>query len=297
MISISNPTAFLVSDVIDLRLAEVANLSDTRKHTKVLRDFRETFGSLPWDELKPYHARDWLNAHRGWKQSARSLNLTRLRTAFNSAKRLGYIDRNPIDGYRVPGARSRCTYFDEHAEQLIYQHANAGLRQLARVLIATGMRPGEATTITADMVRDDGSRMMLILPRHKNRWKGKKRFVIPPPEICDLLRVQIRKFPRGSGEPLLRTLHGKRWKGNNATDQFHGLMHDLKLHAYLQERFGSDVDPPCLYSCRHTAATRLIARVGLATSAELLGNTVKVLERTYKHIECLQDHLYRAMGH
>lgn len=312
----ANPT---VGSLVNLRLASAKrdHEPDTYKKTlQTLWDFATGFsvslvdpdsptngpkigdgyGNVLVIDFKPYHVQKWLDGHKDWNRSTRCHRYNTVKGVFVEAKRLGLITANPLDGYRVPGITKRVSYFDPETEALIYANVSKHLRDLLWLCIETGMRPfSEAAKLTADHVEDDGQRMRFKFATHKTKKKtGKTRYVYPNPAVATFVRSRMELYPRGSGLPLVQTSRKKKWKGTTANNQFGKMAEKIGLARRLRAKFGSDMSEPVIYSCRHTFATRMIPKVGLAKTAALMGNTIKVCQDTYGHLDCLHEDLYEA---
>lgn len=162
------------------------------------------------------------------------------------------------------------------------------------------MRPfSEAARLTADYVQENEKGQMRIAfgRNHKTGKKtARRRYIYVPANVASRIRELMTLRPKGSGLPLIAAAQGKTWKQKNAPLQFKRLATTINLEQRLRAKFGEEFSDAVLYSCRHTFAARMIPKVGLARTAALMGNTVKICERNYGHLDCLHEAMFDDIG-
>jgi integrase len=267
--------------------------------TATLRVFRasvksaaDEFGDLKVKELKPFHVQAWLDKKgaaaaggkgRAWHDTMKRTAFGKLRTAFRWAVKMGFISKNPLPAgtVEVPRARSRGRDFvlttEEHCRAL--GKARPHLADLITFLEGTGCRPAEAChaearhydrAMGAIVYRHDAVRPDYV---HKTaRSTGKDRVILLTPELADLVERLCLKHPAG---PLLRNRHGKPWKDQTVAKALQRLGDKVGLRGRL-----------IAYCYRHTFATQfLLAGGSIKVLAELMGNSVAMIEKHYGHLD------------
>jgi integrase len=147
--------------------------------------------------------------------------------------------------------------------------ASGGFHALLRFLWATGARPSEACSLTADMIDWGGG--VAVLRDHKLARKGKRRTLYLTGESLAVLREQARLHPAGK---LFRGVRGAPITAARAKVMF----------ARCARRAG--VRGKCLYFTRHTFAHRAL-RSGLSSAvvAQLLGHVdTRMVDVVYGHL-------------
>jgi integrase len=190
-----------------------------------------------------------------------------LKLLFNHAARCGLAVSNPTMGVKFldeGGGRMRVVSFEEELTYL--QSASQPLRDIARVILDTGMRPEEVCRI--EVANIDFMQRTIFNPHGKTR--AARRTVPITDEVWLILRSRAAAargpyvFPseRDSNTPIgcVRKAH------DGAVNR-----------AHMTERFR-------LYDLRHTYATRTVAAgVDLPTLAALLGHTKITMTMRYVH--------------
>lgn len=193
--------------------------------------------------------------------------LTTLKKLFHYAEKCGYGLSNPTRGVEFlnegPG-RMRVVSFEEELAYLA--KASQPLKDIAQIILDTGLRPEEAFRIRVENL--DFTARTIFNPFGKT--KAARRKVTMTDEVYDLLRHRATKaksafiFPSkcGPGRPIgsVRKGHDLAVEGAGITDHFR------------------------LYDLRHTFATRAVASgVDLPTLSAMLGHTSIQMTMRYVH--------------
>ncbi|MDA7980520.1 MAG: hypothetical protein MPJ50_17320 [Pirellulales bacterium] len=174
-----------------------------------------------------------------------------MKRALNYAAERKLIPANPIKGYRVPRVNSRVTYITPDQESLCYEHSGSPFALALRVCIRTGARFGcEFAALTKPMLLIMASGWNGYSSGTKKKTRKKRRIIrITDPEIMEIVRTQLSRFPRG---PLFRNHHGTAWTSKT-------LSHAFRRMKARMLRGGHQLDADCcMYSCRHTYAKRIL---------------------------------------
>lgn len=209
------------------------------------------------------------NAHDGSTLSPATVNraLTTLKLIFNHAVRTGLSISNPTLGIRFldeAGGRMRVISWEEEREYL--KQASQPLRDIAQIILETGMRPEEVFRMEAQNVSFE--RRTIFNPYGKT--KAAKRSIPMTQTVFEILRRRVNgnslKFvffsPGRPDQPV-----GSVRKGHDAAVRRAGIADHFRL-----------------YDLRHTYGTRAAeAGVDLATLAALMGHTKIQMTMRYLH--------------
>ena len=220
------------------------------------------------------------NAHDGSTVSPATVNraLTTLRLKFNYASRYGLAVQNTTRGVQFleedPG-RMRVLTFEE--ELAYMQTTNQPLREIARIMLDTGMRPEEVFRM--EFANLDFEHRTVFNPFGKT--PAAKRTVPMTEEVWNLLKSRaiaakgryVFPSPKNPDRPIKGVRKG----------------HDMAVaRARIEDHFK-------LYDLRHTYATRaVIAGVDLPTLAALLGHTT--IQMTMRYVHPAEEHKRKAVG-
>jgi integrase len=218
-----------------------------------------------------------------WSPSTRHDFLGVLAGAFKWAERARLIDRTPLMGLKRPPKESRGaeTLVSPHEHARLCENASRAFRLFLQVAYATGARPGEVASITAENFNADLG--VVRLKEHKTSHKGKGRTIYLTPEVVALLVRQKGLYPTGA---LLRNRCGKPWTGWAI----------VKAMKYAREKAG--ISHAITYGLRHSFATDALANgVPDAHVAELLGHSgTAMLHKHYSHLTARAQALRSALG-
>jgi integrase len=237
---------------------------------------------------------------RGYRAKVLQTLATAFRWAASpSVGRAALIDASPLDGLRLPAVPDPEERFAERGEaaawlRWLWRRGHRDFALLQRVLIHTGCRPSEITRATWGEIRWDamadraGNGMaVLTLKAWKADRTGRVRRVYLPPRV-------VRPLLRRRGRPadlLFTSPRGHPWESAGLSNY----VTRYRRQAIKDKVPIRDTGPDRLtnYRWRHTAAgTLVMSGVDVATVAELLGTSVKVLLRTYVHL--LSGHVAAA---
>jgi integrase len=265
--------------------------------TAHLNDLCKFCGALPVALLKKAHVRTWVESHTGWKSLATERSaLTIVIAAFNYCQDNHDVP-SPLKGLKKPASKPRLHSFSKGDEAALLGAAGPHFRDFLFAAVLTGLRPFcELARLKAEDVEESPRGMMWRVHATKT---GKTRKIPVRPEVAELTRRLLGTAPRGSGEPLFRTVTGRAWRKVNGVVKFCG----------LRKKLGWDTDPVrkrySCYSCRHTFAHRMLSGYwnggtgcSVETLAELIGDTPKVAFDHYGREwgQHFQDPLWNAIG-
>ncbi len=299
---VSTPRDILVATVCSAYLDHLKATACPEYHelaSRTMNDFCSYCGALAAVDLKKKHVRDWVAKHPTWKSDNTKRDyMAMVIAAFNYAvKEEETLGASPISGLKKPAGFARVTYFKEDEITEVLEYCNRTPKKKAvslspigeffTALLLTGARPfSELAKVTADYVQETEKGMVIKLNagtdadgnyRHKAAKKtGKDRIIYLFPDVEQVIRTLMLRFPKGSGIPLFRTPRHKTWKRCNGVQSF----------CTMKRNLGWDQDPEkkhlSLYTCRHTFAKRILSGyytgepANIETLAGLMGNTPKV---------------------
>jgi integrase len=259
---------------------------DPKKMTKAEQREAETkrlhegYGHLPAMSLTFTHIDQWIASHDKWGRGGIRTRIQAVKRALNYAREAGYIQKNPIRGYKVKKATNRVTYITPEQEKELIAYASAVLKTAIRVCIRTGARPGkEFCKLTSRHVTDYGDRMEWKFAIDESKTDKLRIIRIVDPDIIKITREQMESVP--PGEPIFRSMSGEPWTRYNLSQRFRFLKYKL-------EKKGVEFDKDCcMYSCRHTYAKRTLEGFwtgkpcNIETLARLMGNSPQVCRDHY----------------
>jgi len=171
----------------------------------------------------------------------------------------------------VPPGGSRVTYVTPEQEAALLATANPALAAAIRVMIRTGMRPGEFIALSPQHVTDHGKRMEFRFKPEEIKTRKARIVRVTDPEIMELVR-------QSSKAPFFRNRNGGKWKRGSLARAFNRAM----------KRTGLTFDDDCcLYSCRHTFAKRVLTGYwtgkpqSIEVLATLMGNSPAICRKFY----------------
>ena len=238
------------------------------------------FGKLPIDQISAAQVEKFKMIRFG-KVSAASTNrdLAALRYMMNFAMRQGYITRNPVKGVKFLDEGPGIMRVVSHEEQQQYlAAANPLLRDIAMLIVETGMRPEEVFTIRRENVHGEPSSPQAS---HAGRYifipKGKTAFArrnIPLTDAAwSILEQRMRQVKKGHSAWLFPH-HRKPDQPMTTIQKAH---EEALCKANIAPRFR-------LYDFRHTFGSRsAMAGVDLATLKELMGHSNISITMRYIH--------------
>jgi integrase len=233
--------------------------------TKVLIGF---FGNVALDALSQGEV-EHFKVHRATEVTGATTNrnLTALRVVLNLAIRQGYLTRNPVSGVTAlpesPGCM-RIVTFDEQERYLAA--ASPKLRDIATIMLETGMRPDEVCTMRAENVHL--RERYLFVPRGKSRCARRN---IP------LTAVAAQVLERRLREKKGPYVFPARLNPSAPVKQLLNVHNKALERAKLTPRFR-------LYDLRHTFGSRsAMAGVDLPTLRELMGHSNIAMTMRYVH--------------
>lgn len=208
------------------------------------------------------------NASDGSTVSNATVNraLTTLKLLYHHAERGGLALANPTKGvaFLEETGRMRVISFEE--EELYLSAASLRLRQIARIILDTGMRPEEVFRIERANINFENR--SIFNPRGKTR--AAKRSIPITEEVCEILRRRCAKL---RGEYVFPSRN----------DPNRPITSVRKGHDAAVARAGIK-EPFRLYDLRHTFATRAVmAGVDLPTLGAILGHASIQMTMRYVH--------------
>jgi integrase len=286
----------LVITVLDQYAVHLRNQNRLKTLDILLRCTKSAvaeFGGLKVKDLKPLHVQAWLDKmgtnrglHRGrvrqWGDTMKRMAYDKLMAALNWAVKQKMITRNPVERgaveLRKRAGRGRDYVLLPGEHEKIVAASKENFADLLTFLSETGCRPGEAYNATAShydrelgaiVYRWDTTEGYL----HKTAQKTEKDRVINlTPALVTLIERLIGRHPTGY---LFRNRDGEQWTNSAFFLMLKRRRNKLGLKGKM-----------IAYSYRHTFATNWLLRGGsIKILAELMGNSVAMIEKYYGHLD------------
>jgi integrase len=196
--------------------------------------------------------------------------LETLKAMFYQAERMGYFVKNPVVGvemFRQPLDSMRVVTFDEQASYLA--EASQPLRDIAEIMLDTGMRPEEVFRIKAENV--DFKQMTIFNPFGKT--KAARRTIPMTDNVSSLLKRRMKEAERLATPCVFASPQNVQTPIGSVKKAHQAAMD----RAEFKPRFR-------LYDLRHTFATRAAASdMNLPTLAAILGHANIQMTMRYVH--------------
>lgn len=276
----SKPTT--VRQVADAFLADVRlrlKPATVGRYEYDLEAFCRKLGNLPAGKLAHQAVAGWLSEMNG-SGTYKAIALRSVSACLGWAARQELIPDNPVRKVAKPKSRSRSeeAIISEEEHGKLSEVASKDFRLVLRILWATGCRPGEVGSITAENF--DPETGLVKLAEHKTDKTGKPRLIFLPPDIAAELRRLSERFKTGA---LLRSRQGNAWTGRAITKAMGRLKRLTGVKAIA-------------YGYRHTFATDALANgVPDAQVAALLGHSsTTMLHKHYSHLTSRAEVLRQA---
>ena len=236
------------------------------------------FGTLPLDSISSGDVEKFKLARaKDVSGAGTNRDLAALRVVLNLAIRQGHSDRNPVSVVKFLPEGPGCMRVVSHEEQQAYfAAANPLLRDVAVLILETGMRPEEVFRIEVGNVHLD--RRYLFVPSGKTRFA--RRNVPLTDTAVEVLQRRMKAAPANyifthrddDNRPL-----GSIQKPHNAAI----------AKAKITPRFR-------IYDLRHTFGSRLaMAGVDLSTLKELMGHSH--ISTTMRYVHPTPEHKQDAI--
>jgi integrase len=254
----------------------------------------------------------WLDAHEGWQGCRRSV-ISRVKQVFLWGEKQGYFASSPIKSLARPRDNTRVALFNPAQVAAILANADETFALAFRCLLATGCRPDEFCSVTADDVRTDQDGELYWWVEHKNqRYTGSRRRIYLTDEMQKITRQRMKSHPSGK---LFRNELGTPWAANYLNKVFRTVCESpacvklgLDKHTTNKRKTDERIAEKSkmkgkkkanfrkydfvLYTARHTFAHRLLTGyhrgadgqpiiLGYSEIAEFMGNSAREVERTY----------------
>lgn len=268
-----------------------------------LAEFVPKCGRLKVDEIRPHHVLAWVEARR-WVPphkkgstppeprplgpTARHDCIAAAKAIFRWAKKVGHIDRDPLDGVDKPKRNKRRELVIGKEQWPIVRAAilSERFRDLCDFLYETGARPGEAFRLEGRHV-DIARKVVLLSPKeHKTGEKTSKyRAVFLSAYALAIVARLKAKHPDGS---LFLNQCGQPWNKNSVNCQV------CRIRARLKGQVGREF---VAYALRHLFATDAIdKKVPIATVAGMLGHAdTRMVAEVYARLDERPEHFIEAL--
>lgn len=160
--------------------------------------FLKYAGHLKARDLKPYHVEEWVaeldakylkDAGRPWSQSTRAIAMTIIKAMTSWADDKGYLDRDPLRKLKPPPIERRDPITLKEATGIM-ETVRPEIQDALRVLLTTGVRPGELCSMTVERTRLDQRKAVVI-------GKSGRRTVHLGAPASEVLRQLIERRRRG----------------------------------------------------------------------------------------------------
>lgn len=203
----------LVAQLVELYLEHAATEVAAATYTNYQWYLQQWVNFAGWRvaaQLRPFDLATWTKSKPQWNASTR-------RAAIKIAQRWskwcadqGYLDSDPIAGAKAPSGVTRAPSPAGDIERFVTAIQCPLLRNLAIVLLDTGARPKEVSTLTAAQVDWEASTAIVI-------GKMGPRMISLTDRARAILLGLAKQYPDG---PLLRNRNGTPWSRGSMGKRF-----------------------------------------------------------------------------
>ena len=226
------------------------------------------FGKMRLDAISSGHV-ERFKVSRGGQISPAGVNreVAVLRLLLNLAIRQEHIVRNPVNGVRfLPEGPGSMRIVSHEEERRYLEAAHPTLRDVATLIVETGMCPEEVFTIRKENVHL--SKKYLFVPNGKTNFRRRN---VPLTDRCVGLLKPRLAASKGA------YLFAHRLDPNRPMIDVHHVHHQAVKAAKIRPPFR-------LYDLRHTFGSRMaMAGVDLPTLKELMGHSTITTTMRYVH--------------
>lgn len=163
----------------------------------LLQKFCAQHPDLRLDALRPFHVQRWVDGYSHLSKNSRRNHMRAVKRCVRWAKRMGYIDANPVEDLELPGAQSRESYLtDEEYAELLRFASPASLKDLITVTWETGCRPQESLIVRASHV--DLQNQRWIIPASEAKGERYTRVIYLTDQALFITRKLMVSHPTGN---------------------------------------------------------------------------------------------------
>lgn len=250
----------------------------TRK--KVLRSFgRAVPGSFKAEALRPHHVQSWISKNPKIKSPTTAhTRISLIISVFSWAKRMRYIDENPLADMPKPSVVTRQEFVPVDLWQKVLSLAtDEAFRDLLTMLLSTGCRLTEAMRFEA--LHFNGH--SFVLPITESKGRKRSRVVFLSTEALAVVQRLVALRPEGK---LFLNSKGRPWNRNSVRCRFRLLKRELKMPWLTATHM------------RHSFAHhRLSSGQDALTVAKLMGHVdTRMLATRYGHLDANQEFMVNA---
>jgi integrase len=273
----------------DREASPKCNERTLKNYRRVLvNQFAKSMGACRIDSINGPTARQWLGKMVKTKvivsDNTHYLYTCVLKCLFNYAVRAKLLPTNELrgDGFEFGNRTRREILIGDSDRFAILDHASPAFADFFTALLETGRRPDEIAHVRiSEVIELGGGLLCWRIAHHKNRNKPCKA---GEPQIIDLTPTMIAMTRRLMLMPskdglLFHSPMRKRWRGVLWCDALHRAI-DSATAA------GHKLTPGLIcYAGRHSFITKALKNnVPSGDIADMVGNTVAVIENNYNHL-------------
>lgn len=255
---------------------------NTLKAYKIALKSFVILNNLEVNKIKPIDIQKCVDdlIKQGLKDTTIRLYLTRIKTAFNFAKKFKIIIENPVSNISVPKSKSKnekVALNKYELENLLSKIKNEKYRIISILAGKCGLRLGEIVGLTWNNI-DEKRCVVKVVQQWKKLKTGKygigelksknsnREVPLPAKVLQELLKYKDEN-PTNIDNRIFNNI-GNDTLANRLKNTYKNLGYDISIH-----------------ELRHTYATMLISNgVDFKTAAQLLGHDIEQTMKCYSHV-------------
>jgi len=246
----------------------------------ILKSFGKSVpATLKAEAARPYHVQKWLDSNPRIKSdTTKNTRITQILGVFSWAKRMRYIDENPLADMPKPSALTRQEFIPaERWPEVLALATDDAFRDFLNFMLSTGCRTTEIMKFEAEHFNGHA----LVLPIVQSKGRKRSRVVFLPDDALAIVQKLVVANPTGK---LFRNAKGKAWNRNSVRCRFRRMKEKLKMPWLTATHL------------RHSFAHyRLSKGQDAMTVAKLMGHVdTRMLSTRYGHLEQNTEYMLGA---
>jgi integrase len=230
-----------------------------------LQRFKDAVPNMRTDQLKPFHAQQWLDKQT-WGDSYKRGMVTAIKRCFNFAVKAGHIRANPVAYLEKPeGTHRELVITHKQFAAILALVPDEGFKDFLQFAWQTGVRPQEARLLEARHLNHTSK--IAVFPPKEAKGKKKPRVVHLVDEAYTIAKKWAKRNPEG---PIFRNLKGQPWTAYSIDCRFKRMKEELGFkpfayamrHSYIHHGLTKGkVDPVVMATLAGHADTTMIFKV------------------------------------
>jgi len=200
----TEPTVHLyVSELVEKYFTDFANGSRSPKTVKtyheVLKPFLARFRGFRLNQVRRHDVEKYLSEYNVANRT-KNLALSTLRLVFQKAVEWGYLSASPAQGIkRLPESSQGSRALSPNELSALWDGLSVWQRSVLRVMVNSGMRPGELSNLKFKDIDWEGDRLGIVTDKTRKTKNRKTRFIPLNQDLREELLFLKENLPVNGG--------------------------------------------------------------------------------------------------